>query len=385
MPDDPDPPSELGDGEPPIRYGEGPPDRPLGEPGPAEPPSPEPPQLPEGWEDFEPMEDPTIRRAIADHIEPIEDLVEADLPGWPDEGEPGEAEHQELLDALDEAVEEIPLFVPPKPDMDLGPDIPPVPPKRKPRVVLSLILGSFGLAGIIAVGVLSLFKSDEPTTTTQPSIISTTTLAIGLPSEPTTQSESQTAVVEEPQTPPEDEPQTVAAEPVDYVTITETVVLVDPAGDVWVVATPAASWAQGPPATDTAWGLIVGVGVDLGYQINASWWTLYDGGTRGEGSIVGENVRAALDGEMWVTPDGELAVKLPGSSPTGGLPITDVGSDAEIYLFGQLWPEESSDIQSWEDTTPLGEITQTADLLPRPDWQAVEVDFGPVILIVPGS
>ena len=99
----------------------------------------------------------------------------------------------------------------------------------------------------------------------------------------------------------------------------------------------------------------------------------------------GDNVKAALDSEMWVTPEGQVAVKLPGTSPTGGLSVTDIGPDAGITWFGQLWPEEDSEIQKWDETKPLGEITQVSDALPRPGWERVETDLGPLTLIIPDT
>ena len=178
----------------------------------------------------------------------------------------------------------------------------------------------------------------------------------------------------------------VGAEPADYVTATNTAVLIDPNGDVWIEVTLAAPWLPEPPAADTAWSLIVGIGIDLGYQTNSSWWTLYDGSTRGEGSIVGDGITAGFDGEMWVTLDGKLVVRLPGSSPTGGLAVTNLGPDATFYSYGRLGLEEGSELQTWEETPPLGDITQLADPLPHPDWRLVEVNsLGPIRLDVPAG
>ena len=290
---------------------------------------------------------------------------------------------EDLKRVMDEAASEIPLHVLPEPDLDL--DLPPVPPRRPPRTLLSLILGSFGAAGLIAVGLLSLIKSDEPSATTQIVTTTTTTPAVGLSTQTTIPEESQAAVVDEPQTVVGDAPQAVVADTADYVTITDWTVLADLNGDGWIVATPAAPWLPGPD-TDTAFGLIVGIGIDLGYQTNTSWWTLYDGTTRGESSIVGDDVRAALGGEVWVTSDGDLAVKLPGTSPTAGLSVTDLGPDAAIYLYGQLWPEEDSEAQTWEETRPLGPVTQVTDPLPLPDWLRQQLDFyEPITLIIPAG
>ena len=80
-----------------------------------------------------------------------------------------------------------------------------------------------------------------------------------------------------------------------------------------------------------------------------------------------------------------MAVKLPGTSPTGGLSVTDIGPDAGITWFGQLWPQEDSELQQWDETKPLGEVTQVTDALPRPGWERVETDFGPITLIIPDT
>ena len=151
--------------------------------------------------------------------------------------------------------------------------------------------------------------------------------------------------------------------------------------DTWIEVTLATPW---PPTNDVAWSLIVRVGIHLGPQIHIAQWTLHDGTTRGEGNIVGD-VTAALDSEMWVTTDGQLVVKLPGTSPTGGLAASDLGENAELLLFGQLWLEEASEIQQWDYAVAWGQITQATDSLPRPDWQPVETDLGPITLIIPDT
>ena len=56
-----------------------------------------------------------------------------------------------------------------------------------------------------------------------------------------------------------------------------------------------------------------------------------------------------------------------------------------ITWFGQLWPQEDSEIQQWDETKPLGEIAQVAEVLPRPGWERVETDFGPITLIIPDT
>ncbi len=176
----------------------------------------------------------------------------------------------------------------------------------------------------------------------------------------------------------------VVIDPGDYVRCREATVVADLNGDAWIMATPAAPWLPGP-GPDTTWSLILDVGIDLGTQSNTVRWTLYDGSTRGESHISGDNVKAALDSEMWVTPEGQVAVKLPGTSPTGGLSVTDIGPDAGITWFGQLWPQEDSEFQQWDETKPLGEITQVTDALPRPGWERIETDFGPITLIIPDT
>ena len=138
-----------------------------------------------------------------------------------------------------------------------------------------------------------------------------------------------------------------------------------------------------PKGLDAAWNMIVRVGIAYGGQFHGTQWSLVDGKTRGEGFIAGD-VRAALDGEMWGT-EGKLVVKPPGLSPTGGLSASDLGPDAEIVTSGQLILEEGDEIQRWEETTPLGEVTQVTDPLPRSDWQREETDFGPVTLVIPGG
>ena len=194
----------------------------------------------------------------------------------------------------------------------------------------------------------------------------------------------QVAVEEEPGAAVEDEAQVAVDDPVALVTIVEATVLADPVGDVWIEVSFAAPWLLGRPGTDAAWNMIVQVGIAHGEQFNGTQWSLVDGKTRGEGFIAGD-VRAALDGEMWVTEEGKLVVKPPGLSPTGGLPASDLGPDATIYLFGQLILEEGDEIQRREETTPLGEVTQLTDPLPRSDWPPVETDFGPVTLVIPGG
>ena len=248
---------------------------------------------------------------------------------------------------------------------------------------IRLIVGGFGVMGLVLMGVFFFDGSDEADND-----------AVAVPSvapvEETVAPSTEPAVADT-EVPaaavaaPEAAVGAVVADPADYATITDWAVLVDVNGDVWIVATPAAPWLPGPDA-DTAFGLTVGIGIDLGYQTNTSWRTLYDGSTRAESSIVGADIRAALGGEVWVTPDGDLAVKLPGTSPTAGLSLTDLGPDAAIYLYGQLWPEEGSETQIWEETRPLGPVTQVTDPLPLPDWLREELDFyEPITLIIPAG
>jgi hypothetical protein len=60
------------------------------------------------------------------------------------------------------------------------------------------------------------------------------------------------------------------------------------------------------------------VGIITGGQFHGTSWSLQDEKTRGEAFIDGD-VKAALNGEMWVTPEGRLVVRLPGLSDTDGL------------------------------------------------------------------
>jgi len=249
---------------------------------------------------------------------------------------------------------------------------------------LPLIVGGFGVIGLVLLGVFFFGGTDDAVDEEAVALPSVAPVEATTPpsTEPVVADTAAPAIAVDA---PEPSVVAVVADPGDYVTITDWTVLADLNGDGWIVATPAAPWLPGPD-TDTAFGLIVGIGIDLGYQTNTSWWTLYDGTTRGESSIVGDDVRAALGGEVWVTSDGDLAVKLPGTSPTAGLSVTDLGPDAAIYLYGQLWPEEDSEAQTWEETRPLGPVTQVTDPLPLPDWLRQQLDFyEPITLIIPAG
>jgi len=146
----------------------------------------------------------------------------------------------------------------------------------------------------------------------------------------------------------------------------------------------AGSWAEGPPPLDTAWFIRTSVGILTDGQFHGASWSLHDGKTRGEGFMDGD-VKAAVNGEMWVTPEGRLVVRLPGLSDTGGLSASELATDAEVFLYGQVTPEEGADFERTERTVPLGEVTQSGEMLPLSDWIFVETDFGPITLIIPGG
>ena len=55
----------------------------------------------------------------------------------------------------------------------------------------------------------------------------------------------------------------------------------------------------------------------------------------GEGFVSGGE-RAALNGEMWVTAEGKLVMKLPGFSSTGDLLASDLGPDAVVVVLSQV-------------------------------------------------
>ena len=251
-------------------------------------------------------------------------------------------------------------------------------PTKPPLPRWIFIGGGFGIIGLLlVVGFFILSGDGDDAGVAEPSEVSVVETA-----PPSTE-----AIVEDTEAPavavdaPEPSVVVAVADPADFVTITDAAVLVDPNDDTWIEVTLATPW---PPTNDVAWSLIVRVGIHLGPQIHIAQWTLHDGTTRGEGNIVGD-VTAALDSEMWVTTDGQLVVKLPGTSPTGGLAASDLGPNAELLLFGQLWLEEASEIQQWEESVTVGQITQVADSLPRPDWQPVETDLGPITLIIPDT
>ncbi len=183
-----------------------------------------------------------------------------------------------------------------------------------------------------------------------------------------------------PSTPP---PEVAVFDPANLVTTVGTDLLVDLNGDTWVALTLGEPWIAGPPPVDTAFNLIVNVGVDVEGQVHGTRWTLYDGATRGEGFIDGDDVKAALPSELWVTPDGRLVARIPGLSTTGGLALSQVGDSAELVLGGQIRLSEESELVQWVDRAPLGEATVVADPLPGLDWTAVEVDHGPITLVIP--
>jgi hypothetical protein len=97
------------------------------------------------------------------------------------------------------------------------------------------------------------------------------------------------------------------------------------------------------------------------------------------------DVRAALNGEMWVTPEGRLVVRFPGLSDTDGLAASSLAPDAQISLYAQVVPEEGADFERIERVVPLGQVTEPGQVLPLPDWILVETDFGPITLVIPAG
>ncbi len=243
-----------------------------------------------------------------------------------------------------------------------------------------VIVGGFGIVGVVLATLFVLRSgSDDPETA-----------AVAIPSDTvvTTTVAPTTTAAAEPTTPPTtaraaQSTLAIAIEdPLNWVTVTAAEVLADPNDDAWVVATPATPWIAGPPPDDAAWSLIVDIGLDLGTQVHSVRWTLHDGSTRGESHIEGA-IEAALAAEMWLTPDGRIAVRLPGTSPTGGLSAGDVGAGAMITLFGQSWPTADGEIERTEETIAAGAVPVATEPLPLPGWQQVETEFGPITLIVP--
>ncbi len=282
--------------------------------------------------------------------------------------------------ALDEPISLAPTAKPPKEVASLG--------GRK-----MLIMGGGGILALAAVGLVFVVftgGSDDPSNgieapaseaqvavpTVQPQVAVEDSTTTSTTTSPTTTSSTTTSSTTT--TLP------VATEAIDYVTITGASVLADPSGDVWVELTFAGSWIPGPPALDTAWFMQTIVGITSGGQYNSSAWSLQDGRTRGEGFMEGD-VRAAFDGEMWVTPQGRLVVRLPGLSDTGGLSVSDLGPDSEIFLYAQVVPEEGADFERIERTIPMGEVAQSSDNLPYSDWILVTTDFGPITLVIPAG
>jgi hypothetical protein len=253
-----------------------------------------------------------------------------------------------------------------------------------------------GFVGSLVVGGLILSSgsdSDESVTAPEPQAQSEESAEPTPTQPPVTVRDDPTVTVEdEPSIAPDEAPAVAVDEPaasagppdpVDQLAVLETAVFVDPEGDVLIVAEFAAPW--GPPSSAAAWNMSVNVGIADAGQTYRTDWSLADGKSRGVGyTFVDDRAVSSVDGEMWTTPEGRLVVKLPGSSPTGGLAATDMGPDAVVRWAAQLILEEGGETQRWNGQSPVGEINQLTEPTP-PGAQPIETDFGPVTLVIPGS
>ncbi len=192
-----------------------------------------------------------------------------------------------------------------------------------------------------------------------------------------------TVVVEEDASSVRDVPDAGVADPFDLLTVVEASLLADPAGDLVAKAAFVVPWPEGTPSNAEVYDMFVQVGIAFDGQFNAASWSVTAGKTRGVGYIYGD-APAAVDGELWLTPDGVLFGKLPGLSPTGGLSVSALGPDAVIAWDAYVILEEGGEIQRWNGEFPLGEIGEFSDATP-PGAQRVETEFGPVELVIPGG
>jgi hypothetical protein len=87
---------------------------------------------------------------------------------------------------------------------------------------------------------------------------------------------------------------------------------------------------------------------------------------------------------MWVTPDGRLAMRLPGSSPSGGLDAGLVTPDTPLVLLSSLVEAEGEAPVSDNRNTVLGDIAGGGDY-PLVDWVELEPDTEPIVLNVPSG
>jgi hypothetical protein len=182
----------------------------------------------------------------------------------------------------------------------------------------------------------------------------------------------------------------VAIDPAAQLVIATSEAIVDSNGDLWILLGFDAPWVGESPTIDFAWAALVAAGVEIDGSIHGATWSVTDGQSYAEGLPGGSALprtagnESIVPAELWITPDGMLAIRLPGSSPTGGLDATLVAPDSTLIRVSRTWAEVRGDPSGSSESVALGPIAEGGNL-PLPTWLAIEPDLGPIILNVPDT
>ncbi len=171
-------------------------------------------------------------------------------------------------------------------------------------------------------------------------------------------------------TPP---PGAVSTAPEDRVVIGASLAMADANGDVWVLLIFPNAWEGEPPTIDFAHSVQLGAAVELdGLQYGTLWTSAgqirFSTGIPGAPTLLDQGANPnRVPGEMWITPEGMLAIRLAGNSPTGGVPTSSVNADTTLVRISSLRETGDAEPIVTLDRVPLGGFVLTGTL-PVPSW-----------------
>ena len=165
----------------------------------------------------------------------------------------------------------------------------------------------------------------------------------------------------------------VSTLPEDRVVIASAVAMADANGDVWVLLVFANPWEGEPPTIDFAHSVQLGAGVELNGQMYGTLWTAagtirFSTGIPGAPTLLNNGTNPiAIPGEMWITPGGMLAIRLPGNSATGGVDRSLVTAETTLVIVSSVLATSDAAPAVTRDRVPLGSFAVSGSL-PLAEW-----------------
>jgi hypothetical protein len=247
------------------------------------------------------------------------------------------------------------------------------------QIVVGVLLAGGGVAALVFAATTVIGGSDGATSTGAVPTTSVSASSAGATVVATTVPEATPAVV------------AVSSDPADHWVIASHEALSDANGDLVVVLTFKNPWPNDPPTTGFVAAAQIAAGLEIDGRFYGTTWSNSAGiGSQAEALAGGTEFprtsqqQPLVEPELWVTPEGRLAIHMPGDSPTGGVPAVSLSPSSTLLSGGRTWSSFGADPDGTIDGAPLGPIAEGGSL-PGIGWIVAVPDVGTTTLTVPDT